>query len=336
MKSKKIIPITISLLIVLIAAGALTWLITIYNSHKIYNVISFNNATTLNGRVAQSDGLGYLYNEYGGDFEKSELFVLPLSQYNGPDEDYSFYKFNSVYYGISEEALPFNGGNDTIRFLYKYNKVLYLINTEEHTCQEISPEIEFHSASTGGTYLLEINGNQFNFYKRVNYAYDLYPAVTMNLSSESTEFISWINDRYALIKSDTEKGFIYLIADAENGEALTCMSLKNSDEEYKKEIFSMRYFIKELDNDIFSLFDIYTQEVVSFKYKSDKSFSVINVSKNASYVVLKDGNEYKIVSRDGKSLTLDSLENNKSYEFILDNIIFISDENSAAIYKILL
>lgn len=336
MKSRKIIPITISLLIVLISSGILIWLISVYNSHKIYNVITFDAPATINGKVTESDGVGYLYNEYGGNLEKSDLSVIPLSQYNGPDADYSFYKFNSVYYGIDNEALPFNGGNDTVRFLFKYGKVLYLINTDERTCTEIKPETEFHSASTNGTYLAEINGNQFKFHKRVNYAYDLYPAVTMNLSAESIEFISWINDRYALIKSDTQKGVVYLIADAENGETLPCMSLKKDDEAYKKELISKRYFINEYRDDGFTLFDIYTQEKVEFEYNCDNSISITAVSNEASYAVINNGKEYKIISQDGKTIDLSTAGQENHFEFILDNIMFVSTDNSASIFKILL
>ena len=113
--------ITISFLIVLLSLGILIRLLSIYNSHKTYNVITFDNETVLHGKVAECDTLGYYYNEYGGSFEKSDLYSIPLLQYSGPDVDYLFYKFNSKYYGTTSESLPFNGGNDAIRFLYKHN-----------------------------------------------------------------------------------------------------------------------------------------------------------------------------------------------------------------------
>lgn len=341
MKNKKIIPITVSFIIVLICAGILIWLISVYNSHKTFEVITFKNNTALNGKVAKCDEIGYCYNEYGGNFEKSDLYSIPLSQYSGPDEDYLFYKFNSKYYGTTPEALPFNGGNDSIRFLYKHNKVLYLTNTDELTCTEISPEIEFHSASTGGTYLLEINGAKYNFYKRVNYAYDLYPAVPMLLKSDKLEFVSWINDRYALIKSYTDKGYIYVIADAETGETLTCMSIYNSDEEYKKEIISLRFFVKEYLENKFVVFDIYTQENIEFEYNSNEKVKVLSVSDNASYSVILDDSKTKIINRNGTSIDVSEIISGKfNYsEFILDNILFVSynynGKNVASVHKIL-
>ena len=342
MKNKKIVPVVISLLIVILSASILVWLVSVYKSHKIYCVTQLEDARLLNRNIAISNEVGYFYNEFGGKLEKSELYVIPLSQYGGPDADYSFYKFNSKYYGISDEALLFNGGNDAIRFLYKHGSILYLVNTDERTCKQIAPETEFHSASTGGTYLLEINNNHYNFYKRVNYAYDLYPAVTMNITSNNLSFISWINDRYVLIKSDTNDGFIYLIADAENGDALTCMSVRDKDEEYKKNLISTRYFVKNQDENGLLIFDIYKQEMIEYKYKSEGNITVTCVSSDASYVVIRDGIEYKIVSKNGKSLDFDSfIEGDCEYsEFILDNIIFISTKNDrldcASIFKILL
>ena len=329
---KRYLPMALCFLVVVIATVLLISLMSLLQSKRVHEVYSFEEELVLNNGILVGDTYGYLYNEYGGGISESGISSIPLSQYGGPDEDFLFYEFDNRYYGADS---LFNGGVTADRFLSKHNGVLYQTDIYLKECNAIMPEIDFHSASTQGTYLLSIDGNDFYFYKKANSSYKLEDAIKMALDSEYVEFCFWINDRYLLAKTE----LIYVIVDAENGEALPCLSLDDS-ELVDKNLISKRYFLKATDNNSIRLFDIYTQEDIFFDYECD-NVKVIAVSDNGEYTVINDG-EYLVINSKGKSMPTSEFVGGdlKSAEFLANNILLVTyvDDSvtKSSIYKIML
>ena len=329
---KRYLPMVLCFLVVVIATALLIGLMSLLQSKKVHEVYSFDEELILNNGILVGDTCGYLYNEYGGGILESCISSIPLSQYGGPDDDFLFYDFDGRYYGVDS---LFNGGVTADRFLSKHNGVLYQTDIYLKECNAIMPDIDFHSASTQGTYLLSIEGNDFYFYKKANSSYKLEDAVKMRLDSEYVEFCFWINDRYLLARTD----LIYVIVDAENGDALPCLSL-NDDELVDDKLISKRYFRKASDSDVIRLFDIYTQEEIFFDYECDNG-KVIAVSDNGEYALVNDG-EYVIINAKGKSMQASEFVDGdvKSAEFLANNILLITyvDDSvtKSTIYKIMI
>jgi hypothetical protein len=340
MKTKRIVPIIISFLITVIASCSLFFFIRIYTTHKTYKTFEFDEKVEYKNGIIIAENTAYLYNEYGGRVYESELSSMPLLQYSDLNEEYPFFRFDSKYYGAYEQDLTFNGGNDSIRFLHKSNGILYLFNTDDRTFKAIHPDIDFHSASTDGTYLLEITKNKFNFYKRLNYSYDLSPPVSMLYDSDNITFINWINDRYILIKSDTKKGVLYSIADAETGETAPCMSIDDNYADYQKELISNKYFVKQLNNNII-IFDIFKQDEIKFPKIIFNSAKILKVSHDATYLVANIDEKIKIISNNGKAVSISEFADGEyvNSEFLEDNILLLTikkdGKETSSIHKML-
>ncbi len=329
---KRYLPMALCFLVAVIATVLLIVLMSVLQSKKIHKVYTFDEELILNNGVLTGDNYGYLYNEYGGGISESGISSIPLSQYGGPEADFLFYEFDNRYYGVDS---LFNGCVTSDRFLTKHNGILYQTDIYLKECSAIKPEINFHSASTQGTYLLAIDGNDFYFYKKANSDYKLEDAVKSLLDADNVEFCFWINDRYVLARTD----LIYVIIDAENGEALPCLSL-DDDQLIDKEIISKRYFHKVSNDKTIKLFDIYTQDDIVFKYKNSNA-TVSAVSDDGKYAVVNDG-EYIIINNKGKTIPLSEFVDGgaKDVVFLANNILLVTyiKDNAikSSIYKIML
>ena len=341
MKNKKYLYISLSFLLFIIALSALFILISIYSSHKTNKIAEFSEHVSVKNGLLIGNDKAYLYNEYGSDIWESQLKSIPLSQYNGPEQDFSYYSFDGKYYAADRESAPFSGANSTTRFLYKSSDELYLIDTKEYTCTEVSNGIDFISCSPNGTYFLQQDSSDMYFHKRINAKCEFESPVRLQLESDNLSFQFWINDRYALISSLTSNGLLYLIADAENGEAAPCMSVSHDFEDYQKELISKRYFVTELTEEHILLFNIYTQEEIKIKHKNADEIKILSVSHDADYIVCSKGDELFILSKNGKSLPFKKITDSipESFEFLQNNILLFTltkgDKQSTEIHKIM-
>ena len=334
-RCKKAILILLSFSISVCCAALLICFANIYNSHKYHKILDFSSKIVYNNGLIISDDYAYIFNEYGSDFTRSDLYSAPLLQYGGPDIEFYYYKFNNIYFGTGE-SLSFSPANSSEAFFCKNGRELYYIDTNTKVCTLVNNQKNITSCSLGGTYFLEEN-DKYIFYKFDKKSLSFTDSVEMKLQSDNYSFVCWLNDSYALIYSSTDKGDVYYIVNAHDGEALPCASILKSDKEYQKQIFSNRYFIKDTDKGE-KIFDIYLQDFINFNLKAIKTDTINKISDKASYILTLEDGMYKIFSSKGLALVLNEVVDGdiSNVDFICDNIIIITTLNSSYAYKVML
>jgi len=329
-KVKRYLPIFISLLVVIASIVVLMQFVSFYNSKKINLIHTFDESVSYTDGMLLGKDKTYFFNPYGGDVIESDIMSIPLSQYGGPDVDFTFSQNNGCYFAV-DGSKAFNGANETYMFLCEHNNVLYLVNTYDNSCIEIQPNTNFHSASTNGTFLVEICDGLI-FYEKLDENYKLSKPVEVKFDTESVDICFWLNDYYLLVKNENE----YTIVNAVDGDTLPCFTIKSESES----LISERFIFESYDNKAVSLFDLYSQKQVKLPFKSTVDVEVLAVSGNAEYAVLKSDNVFVI--SDSEKLNLSQKLNADISEavFIRDNILLVSYvKNGKAIseiYKIML
>ncbi len=330
----------LSLAVVVIASVLLFLFIGFYKSHEVYKVKEFSSRADFSHGILVCENEAYLYSEYGGNFENSDLFSRPLSQYNGPDTEFSYYLFGSKFIGASIPDSLFSGANTSTKFITKNNDTLFLVDTENLTCSTILKDLNIISCSASGTYFLEENNSKYYFHKKTSDSFDFASPIELLLNSENIESVEWVNDRYVLIKAFTNTHLIYFVADAENGEASPLYSIELNEEEYKKELLSDRYFVKSIDGEKMVLFGIWSQEECEIKLEDAKQYQILAISHDASYAAIKKDGELFLCSKNGKLKDIENLIDSDYAEivFLLDNIVLLNPESTAdaaVVYKLM-
>lgn len=330
---KRYLPIFISFLVVVGSISTLVYLNSIYKSKKINLVHEFEESVVYDNGMLTGQNKTYFFNSYGGSVSESDIMTIPLSQYGGPDSDYIFSNLKAVYYAVDSNKV-FNGCNETYMFLCEVDKVLYLVNTYDNDCTPINPDTDFHSASKGGSYLVE-HSDSLYFYKRLNLNYELSNPVKINSDSVDLEICFWLNDQYLLIKDGNK----YIVADAKSGETAECFSV--SDGLSDVELISDIYYLSEKDDKNFSLLNVYTNEKFKYKHSLTADSIIFAVSSDGKYAAISDEDVF-VVSNKGKSFNLSKSVGYKisSADFIENNILLVTFNKDgvelSSIYKIML
>lgn len=336
-KSKKSLMILLSLSLTVFSLAFLLFIFKIINSREINKVFEFQDPATIQNGIILSGGKAYLYNNYGGDFLTSDIFSLPLSQYENDFGNFEYCLFDGKFHGINYKDAQFNSANTTKSFIYKNDRELYLYNTEDFSVKTILHGNNIISCSKSGTYFLEQDGSSYYFHKLKSPDFDFYSPVKLNIESDVCIFHFWINDSYALFSSITEKGKLYFIANAENGETAPAYSIHNTFEEWHKELISERFFINNKSKNNIECFNIYLQESSNFKFDNAKNSNVLAISHNSSYAVIESKNETFIVSKNGKLKSLSELLGDECVDahFLLDNIVILTTKSNSQVYKLM-
>ncbi len=339
-RGKKRIALILSFFVTIISLSVLLYIVFVYKSHTVYEIEKIDAKLEYEDGLLVSDDCAYLYNEYGGSLSKSNLFSLPIYQYDGPEADYLYYKFDTKYYAASRENQLLSPANTQTTLMLKYEGIVYEVDIENKSCKKLLSDCEIHSVSLGGTYYLEISDNRYAFYK-LNKDELCYSSAMQLQSDFPVEFCFWLNDRYLLVKTYTDTSVLYNIVDASNGEATVCGSINNNVPENQKKLFSDKYLISDIDSDRIDIFDIYTQETVKFKLKNAEKYTVLQVSNDASYAIVEKDGETFLISKKGKILSFKDITGNNCSDsfFIKDNImVAVFDDGTScysSIYKII-
>lgn len=337
MKTKKILKISLSILITVFSLISLFFVFKIINSRPVNKVFEFVTPVTIKKDIVISDNQSYVYNIYGGNFSKSEKYSLPLSQFENQSGDFEYYLFNNTFYAAQDYDAEFNGANTQNSFIHKSSGDTFLFNTEDFSVKTILEDNNIISCSQNGAYFLEQDGNEYYFHKLKSPDFDFYSPIKLNIKSDVCTFHFWINDLYALFSCITDKGELYFIANAENGETAPAYSIQNSFEDFQKELISDRFFVSGKSNGNVQCFNIYLQETSNFKFDNAESGDVLAISHNATYAVIKDNNEVYIVSNKGKTKAVSELLNGECVDahFLLDNIVILTSTNKSEAYKLM-
>ena len=327
----------ISLFVAVFAIILLIFLYKTYVSQKVYKIKDFETTLEYRDGLLVSGDSAFLFSEIGGTLNESDLYSLPLSQFNGPEHDFYYYSFNSRFYGANAPDNAFSGANSESHFLFKLDNTLYLITPSSSSCAPILENHNIISTSTNGTYFLEKKDSQYYFHKKISDSFDFKDPQKLILSDAEIDEPTWVNDRYALIKSLSKDKTSYYVADAENGECSPLYTIENSSPPLFQKLFANKYFVKSIDENSIVLFSIWTQEDVVVKLNNAEKYNIVDISDNSSYLILKKDDVFYISSKSGNVHEANNLLNlsSKNFQFVFDNILIVNTtNNTSSIFKL--